>query len=120
MLANAEVMFTDAPDVLYRGGFAFVGACAALAALATTVPGPLAFGLDRTLLRGLGRVSYGVYLWHWPAITLLTPARVGIDGMPLLAARLAVTAGGTAVSWMLIERPFAQWHPFRVGWTAAT
>ena len=73
--------------------------------------------LDRRALRGLGRVSYGVYLWHWPAITLLTPARIGVDGISLAAIRLAVTAAGTAVSWLVIERPFARWRPLRVAWT---
>ena len=113
------IMLTDSPGVLYRGGFAVVGLGAALAAVATTLPGPLAFCLDRRPFRGLGRVSYGVYLWHWPAITLLTPARLGIDGGPLLAVRLAVTAAGTAVSWLIIERPFAGWRPRRVAWTSS-
>ena len=76
------------PGVLYRGGFAVVAIGTALAAIATTLPGPVRFALDRSPLRGLGRVSYGVYLWHWPAIMLLTPPRVGIDGVGLLALRL--------------------------------
>jgi peptidoglycan/LPS O-acetylase OafA/YrhL len=119
LVAVGVVMFTDAPAMLYRGGFGLVALGASLAAIATTIPGPLAFCLDRKPLRALGRVSYGVYLWHWPAITLLTPARSGIDGAPLLAARLAVTAAGTAVSWALVERPFAGWRPRRVAWAGA-
>jgi peptidoglycan/LPS O-acetylase OafA/YrhL len=118
LAAVAAAMVTDSPVVLYRGGFGLVAAGASLAAVATTRPGPLRFCLDRPLLRGLGRVSYGVYLWHWPAITLLTPARLGIDGFSLAAVRLTVTAVGTAVSWVLIERPFARWRPLRVAWTA--
>jgi peptidoglycan/LPS O-acetylase OafA/YrhL len=119
LIAVAAAMVTNAPDVLYQGGFGLVALGSAIAAVATTVPGPVSFFLDRKPLRGLGRVSYGVYLWHWPAIALLTPARIGVDGVALLGARLAVTAAGTAVSWILIERPFAQWRPQRVLWTSA-
>ena len=118
LVAVAAVLFTDAPVVLYRGGFGLVALGASLAAIATTCPGPIRSCLDRRVLRGLGRVSYGVYLWHWPAITLLTPSRLGIDGFSLAVVRLAVTAAGTAVSWLLIERPFAHWRPLRVAWTA--
>jgi hypothetical protein len=30
-----------------------------------------------------------------------------------------VTAAGTAVSWVMVERPFAGWRPRRVAWTGA-
>jgi peptidoglycan/LPS O-acetylase OafA/YrhL len=112
-------MCTNSPAMLYRGGFAFVAIGTALAAVATTLPGPVKFALDRPPLRGLGRVSYGVYLWHWPAITLLTPARVGIDGAGLLVLRLGVTAAGTAASWMLVERPLARAQPWRVAFSGS-
>jgi peptidoglycan/LPS O-acetylase OafA/YrhL/lysophospholipase L1-like esterase len=114
LLGVIAVMFTTATDLLYRGGFALVAIATALAALAAMLPGPVTFALDRAPFRGLGRVSYGVYLWYWPAITLLTPARVGIDGVGLLVLRLGVTAAGTAVSWMLVERPLARARPRHV------
>jgi hypothetical protein len=60
-----------------------------------------------------------VYLWHWPAITLLTPARVGFGGVALLMLRLGVTAAGTTVSWFAIERPIAVFRPRRVALAGA-
>jgi len=92
------------PDVLYRGGFLAVAALTAVvvAASSTSTVGWL---LDRAPLRLIGRVSYGIYLWHWPAITILTPARTGLDGPGLLVARLGVTAAGAAFSWVAVERP---------------
>jgi peptidoglycan/LPS O-acetylase OafA/YrhL len=112
-LAVLFAMTTDAPGFLYRGGFAIVALGAVLATLATTVPGPLTAALDRPGFRELGRVSYGVYLWHWPAVTLLTPARIA-NPLALLGARLGFTAAGTAVSWLLIERPLHIARPRRI------
>jgi len=117
LVALIVAMTTNSPGLLYRGGFALVAVAAALAACATTVPGIVQVALDRPPLRGLGRVSYGVYLWHWPAITLLTTARIGIGGVALTALRLAVTAAGTASSWVLLERPLARARPPRVALT---
>jgi peptidoglycan/LPS O-acetylase OafA/YrhL len=60
-------------------------------------------------LVALGRVSYGLYLWHWPVLVLVTPERLGANWLMTDAVRLAVTAACTAASWYLIE------HPIRVG-----
>jgi peptidoglycan/LPS O-acetylase OafA/YrhL len=114
LIAVILVMFTDSPDMLYRGGFAFVALGAAVAALATTGSGPVAGLLDRKPLRAIGRVSYGVYLWHWPVVVFLTPARLGFGGLALMIIRLGVTAAATAASWFLIEVPLAHAHPRRV------
>lgn len=114
LIAVAGAMYLAEDGFLYRGGFALVAAGAALAALATTMPGPVTTALDRRPLRAVGRLSYGIYLWHWPAVVLLTPASIGVDGVMLTATRLGVTAAGTGASWMLVERPFATLAPRRV------
>ncbi|MCC4908099.1 acyltransferase [Microbacterium sp. cx-59] len=58
-------------------------------------------------LRGmvyLGRISYGMYLWH---ILVLTAARFVTDSPLLLAAiTLVVTIGVASASFYLVERPF--------------
>ncbi|MBA2281407.1 MAG: acyltransferase, partial [Acidimicrobiia bacterium] len=53
----------------------------------------------------VGRVSYGLYLWHWPVIVVLTPGRTGLGGAGLLTLRAAVTVGLTVLSYRFVEQP---------------
>src|SRR5207248_5972859 len=92
--------------LLYRGGFAAFAFVTAIAVVASTEAGPLAALLDRSALRLIGRVSYGIYLWHWPVIVLVTAHTAPVSGLELLALRLSLIAAATAASWVLIERPY--------------
>ena len=75
-------------------------------------PGWIVFA--RAPLRWLGRISYSLYLWHWP-ILVLGPVALGLGmaadegggddlgirvGLALLAVAIA------AVTWRLVEEPF--------------
>ncbi len=92
---------------LFHGGLALAGlASAAMVVDVLRRPwGTMARAFSFAPLRGLGRVSYGVYLWHWPLFIVIDHARTGLGGAALLAARLASVAVATAASWVLIERP---------------
>ena len=65
-------------------------------------------------LVGLGTISYGVYLWHWPIFLALNGERTGWSGVALFAARCAVTVAVSIASWWLIEQPIRRWRPERV------
>jgi peptidoglycan/LPS O-acetylase OafA/YrhL len=67
--------------------------------------GPVARLLGVAPFVAIGRVSYGLYLYHWPVFQLLTPARTGLDIVPLTLVRLAVTAVVVLVSYRLLETP---------------
>jgi hypothetical protein len=56
-------------------------------------------------LPALGRISYGVYLWHWPIFLALTSERGGLGGWPLFLTRCCVTLVVAASSYTLLERP---------------
>lgn len=58
----------------------------------------------------VGKISYGLYLWHWPVILAITSAPAPLASLPgattgLNLTRLAVTFGIVIVSFYLIEQP---------------
>ncbi|HTT31377.1 MAG TPA: acyltransferase family protein [Solirubrobacteraceae bacterium] len=59
-------------------------------------------------LRALGKISYGLYLWHFPLFLWLSAGAVGMSGTPLLLVRLAATLAVSTASYFLIEQPIRQ------------
>jgi len=88
------------------GGYTLIAVAAALIVLGA-VDGRWAGTrvLEWAPLRLLGRVSYGVYLWHLPVIIAVD--RYGATWGPRkrIVVALAITALATTLSWVLIERP---------------
>ncbi|HWE70266.1 MAG TPA: acyltransferase [Acidimicrobiales bacterium] len=110
---------------MYRGGLVVAGILAAVVIASVTQPdsGPLGGVLAIRPLRWVGRVSYGLYLWHWPVYVLMTDITTGLGGAALLAARLSATVFATSVSYYLIERPIRRYRwkgwPFTVATVSA-
>lgn len=97
----------DTSTWMYSGGFLVEAVAVAALIAAVTKPyspilGPL---LSIAPLRAIGRISYGVYLWHWPVYVYLTPARTGLDDPALLLVRLAATFALAVLSYRLVEQP---------------
>ncbi|MGV1035392.1 MAG: acyltransferase family protein [Candidatus Nanopelagicales bacterium] len=101
------MLVNETQDWVYRGGFLLCAiAIAAVIVSVTAHPdGWLARGLSWRPLVWLGKISYGVYLWHWPIYLFLTPDHVGLSGLPLLAARVALTLGVAQLSYTYLEMP---------------
>ncbi|PAZ16464.1 acyltransferase [Streptomyces sp. SA15] len=57
-------------------------------------------------------LSYGMYLWHYPVIRLLSD--LGVDGGWLLPAGVAATVAAALASYVLVERPFLRRARFPV------
>jgi peptidoglycan/LPS O-acetylase OafA/YrhL len=62
--------------------------------------------LSSTPIRFLGRISYSLYLWHWP-ILVLVPLAVGAT-LPVEARSILVLAAVAVAwaSWRFVEEPF--------------
>ena len=81
----------------YAGGLPLFALLSAALILGVQAPGPVARLLSTEPLPWIGRISYGLYLFHWPVFTILGDAGV--------AEKLALTGGLTVASYYLVERP---------------
>jgi peptidoglycan/LPS O-acetylase OafA/YrhL len=90
---------------LYHGGFALVSALSALAVLAVAGDGSVANAIGWKPLRNIGKVSYGLYLYHWPVYLWLNEARVHESRVVLTALRWLITAGLAVASYRWLEQP---------------
>lgn len=94
---------------LYRGGFAVVALTAAVLITALVYPHTRLGGtslLGCRPLRWVGLRSYSIYLWHWPVFMVTRPhLDVSLEGIPLLALRLAATLALADLSYRYVETP---------------
>ncbi len=93
------------PPWLLRGGFVVVAALSATVVTAALAPGTLRRVLAVTPIVQLGKVSYALYLVHWPVILVFDADRVGLGGWPLVAVKAAVSLVLAIVLHLAVEQP---------------
>jgi peptidoglycan/LPS O-acetylase OafA/YrhL len=103
----------------YYGGSVLYAALACVVIAGALQAGPLRALLGIAPLAWIGRLSYGLYLFHWPIIVWLTPARVGIDGVALDALRVVLTFAAATVSFYLVELPIRERRTPTLPWSRA-
>lgn len=108
-------VFADkTPPWLLRGGYLAVTAVTVVSILGLLHGNRLPSLMSVGPLRGLGTISYPLYLVHWPVITLMTRDRLDLDPPQRIIISVAVAI---ATAWLLhvaVERPVRRLH------TAAT
>ena len=109
LFAWATASGTAAP--YYHGGSLLHAAVACVVLTACLHPGPVRAVLGIGLMAWIGRLSYGLYLFHWPIIVWLVPNRVPLDGLALDAARIGLTVVAAVISYYLIELPVREQRP---------
>ena len=109
VLAAALALQPDR-ELLYGPGFTVVAVASAALIAGVLEPG---WWLHRLLslrpLRALGRVSYGVYLWHFPVFLGVVHAWPEASAPATVAVAIAGTAVAVTTSWTLVERPVLRW-----------
>jgi peptidoglycan/LPS O-acetylase OafA/YrhL/lysophospholipase L1-like esterase len=114
ILAVCVVTFPTAAGPAYSGWLPAIGAVSALLLLGLQVDSPVRAACAAAPLVWLGRISYGVYLFHWPIFVVMNNERTGIDGPALFALRLALTLGVAQVSFLFFEQPIRKASGFGI------
>ncbi len=114
-LAVACVLFPDGSGPAYEGALPLVAAVSAALIVGLQAPGPVRTMLSARPLVGLGKISYGVYLYHWPIFVLIDRKGWDVPVGVSLAVKCALTLVVSVASYYLIEKPIrlATWMPPR-------
>ena len=92
---------------LYAGGLAVAGVAAAIviASLVAVPDGPVARVLRARPVVYLGRLSYSLYLWHWPVHVFAVHRHTHLARPLVVAGELAATLLLSALSFHFVETP---------------
>jgi peptidoglycan/LPS O-acetylase OafA/YrhL len=94
----------DAAWVL-AGGLALISFVSVGLIGGAIVPGSFAKALEIAPLVELGKISYPVYLVHWPVAMAMSPERMSMTGWPLIIVRFVVSVGLGYAIFRWVERP---------------
>lgn len=90
-----------------RGGFLALAVASGAVVFAVMQPSrsPLHLVLEASPVRFLGRITYGVYLYHWPIfLVIITPRRLESSGWWIVAG-VALSIAVATLSYVFVEQP---------------
>jgi peptidoglycan/LPS O-acetylase OafA/YrhL len=110
----AGLLYTEAtPFPGYAALAPVLGTMAVIAAGSPPGRNPVSTMLGTGPFQFFGRISYSLYLWHWPVLIL---APLALDVEPTLRLNLvllAATIGIAQLSYMYVEAPARNWKPLK-------
>ncbi len=92
----------------YSGGLPLFALLSCALILSLQPEGPVRSLLSTRAFVAVGRVSFGLYLFHWPVFVVLDASRTGLSGIPLGVLRMSVTILITVLSYSLLESPIRE------------
>ncbi len=97
---------TEAGAESFAGGFQLATVAALVTVWAVSRPGAWAgIALDARPLRWIGERSYGIYLWHWPLLLIITAWLGAVSPWWIAGCTLAATVAAAALSYRFVEEP---------------
>ncbi len=103
----AVALFVQNGAAMFNFGFALVSLAAGVIILAIAEEKTnLLPIMEWRPLRFLGKVSYGLYLWHVMGLRIAAEAFDDVGRVPLALIGAVVMSTGVAVSWKFVEQPF--------------
>jgi peptidoglycan/LPS O-acetylase OafA/YrhL len=107
-MVTVLVASVQARSDLYYSLWITVVPLATAAILLWVLPGDTAVAraMSWRPLRYTGRISYGLYLWHFPIFVLLRPHLEHLPGVVEIALATAVSFVVASLSFLVVERPF--------------
>ena len=90
---------------LYQGGLSGFSLISSVLIIAVLVPGPLRLLMSSRPMVAIGRITYSLYLFHWPVFVVFDSNRMGFDGIALSVTRIGVTVLLACLSAWLVENP---------------
>lgn len=87
------------------GGLPAFALLSVILVVASVVAGPVRQFMSWSPLGGLGRISYGIYLVHWPVFVFLTEDRLGFGGVGRIVVCVLITLVVAQMSHRWFELP---------------
>jgi hypothetical protein len=89
-------------ETIHRGVAITIATCALIIAIENARTSAVAKGLSQPLAAYLGRLSYGIYLWHWPVIFVLT-RKTSLGPAAVFVVTCIVATALAATSYHYVE-----------------
>ncbi|HTD50369.1 MAG TPA: acyltransferase [Acidimicrobiia bacterium] len=106
-VTGCVIRFESTARFFFDGGFTAVAVAVAVMIVAIVEADWLSKRLlTFPALRAVGRVSYGLYLWHFFVFTIVADKMSGSSSVTRIATAVGISTAATLFSWFVVEQRF--------------